>query len=251
MMSAYRVWLDGLGLADIDPAILITDIEEHAPKNKLTTCGNARYDGLRIARKVRQSISVTISLTVRERNHQRRQAVLERIAQWAQGVHYLTMSTRPGQRLRVMPDALPTDCSSLHWTQEMKITFTAYSIPYWEDEVPVKVTAQGTQGVTCITPMGCVPCFLEAKIMHTASQPLEEIRLEVNGQVLHLQGLNAQAPQVIEIRYDDEGLLVLPFACRTADSCDDVVLIPGQSNTIAYQADQPVSMTFYARGRRL
>lgn len=251
MKSAYRVWLDGRSLEEVDASILITDVVEHGPKMKIASCANARYDGLRLVQKTRQSLSVNVVMEIRERNRARRQDILERIACWAYEGKYLSISTRPGQRLRVTLAEMPEDISSQGWAQAAMLTFTAYAIPYWEDEAPVKAFAHGKNGSVGITPGGCMPCFLEAAITNTGGGVLTHLKLQVSGQVMELQGLQAAPGEKISLGYDDEGMLHLPFPCRTAASCDDLLLTPGKRQLITFEADENVTITFSARGRRL
>ena len=251
MTSAYRVWLDGRSLTEVDPSILITDVVEHGPKMNISSCSNARYDGMRMMRKTRQSLSVSICLEIRERRRERRQDVMEKIALWAGSGKALSISTRPGQRLLVALEEMPEEISSQRWTQEVALTFTAYAIPYWEDETPVRVYAHGKSGQTSITPAGCTGCFLEAVIVNSSENTLTQVKIQANGHTMELKGMSVAPEEKLEIRYDEEGLLHLPFRFRTAQSCDDLLLMPGKRNEIAFEADQHVTMTLCARGRRL
>ena len=66
MNTRYAVWLDNHGLHDLDETILITDIQEANPRMRITTADNARYEGQRVIRHARQSLSVTVSFLIRE-----------------------------------------------------------------------------------------------------------------------------------------------------------------------------------------
>ena len=251
MMTRYRVWLDGLGLHDLDPCLIITDVCESAPRMQLKTAARAQGDGLVRTRRTRQSLSVTVRFLIREYDPMRRQGVMQKLHAWAQG-HCLTFSHRPGQELLVTLDAFPTVTSALKWTEELSITFTAYALPYWRSVEPATLT---TNASAAMMVEGTAP-FAPADVTVTTggSGTTTAITVQTGSHAITLQRLSLAPGATVVFSYDDQGVLHITsggaslLSRRTADSADDLLMIPGQSNTVSCSGDQPLTATFAVKG---
>lgn len=259
MNTRYALCLNGLGLHDLDERILITDIQESVPKFRTTTVANARYDGLRVTKHTRESLSVTVFFLIREYHTARRKALCSDICAWAASGGWLTLNDRPNQRLHVQCKSLPAITSALRWTDFLSITFTAWETPYWQDTAPVSVhlDAPACQTVSAVMlPPGTAPiCFLEAAIVNRGSESASQLVITAGDTVFRLS-----APQLIpgdaalSIGYDDQGFLFIRsnntslLQSRTADSSDDLLLTPGHPGAITITCDQPVTASLKARG---
>lgn len=249
MMTRYGAWLDGIGLHDIDPRLYIMDIEESYPDVSVITASSAGREGLRVTNRRRQSLTVTVRFMVHEYNTAARKGVFQKIAAWAQG-KYLTISDRPGQRLRVHCDSVPTAQSALKWTGTQSITFTAYEKPYWEEETALTAVKSGTSGSFPMTPPGTAEkCYLSFTAVNNGTAALTALTVNAGDTVMKLEGMNIQTGGTVTVEYDDEGVLHVPVSARTADSSDDLMLLCGKENNVSFTADQAVSITFTTRGR--
>ena len=253
MITRCTCALNGQGLQDIDPAICVTDIRESVPAMTFAAAANARRDGSRLLRAQRQSLSVRITFEIHEYDAARRKAIAVRACDWARE-GFLTVSDRPGQRLYAVCDQLPAIPSALQWTDQLTVGFTAYALPYWQDAVPIRAAFRGTAGETCLIPGGTAPCFLEAKI-EAAEGTVNAMTVAVNGRAYRFADLNLQKGQAFEIGYEDGSQRQFmrigdrsALRCRTADSADDLPLLPRTRNNIAVTADGPVNAQFYGRG---
>ena len=74
MITRYRVWLDGQGLSEMDPSIIVTDVTESEPEMHLSAVARAQGDGMLVTRRSRRSLSVTVRFLIREYNPLRRSA---------------------------------------------------------------------------------------------------------------------------------------------------------------------------------
>lgn len=97
MNNWFGVWLNGQGLQDISPSILIHDIREDAPDYQVYTSGNAGMTGSHVLGRGRKSLSVTITYSVRERNLQARMEIFQSIASWVNAEGKLAVNYRPNQ----------------------------------------------------------------------------------------------------------------------------------------------------------
>lgn len=239
-----RVWLDGIPLHELDPAILVTDVQEQPPSMNVLTHPLVHGDGLRVTKRTRQSLSVAVRFLVREYDTLRRKAVMQKIVAWANAGRYLTLSDRPGQRLRVEVDALPTITSALKWTQEMSLVFTAYAVPFWESEFPTTLTTAASAELMVPGNASHVP--VEASIHPTG----DTVTISVDATAITLTGLSGD----VAITHDDRGLLRISsggqslLASRTPASSDDLLAVPGRVNTFSITGG---TATFSVRGRWL
>ena len=180
--------------------------------------------------------------------------MIQRAAAWAMGGRYLSIGDRPGQRLRVVCDTLPSVTSALRWTQDLIMVFTAYAMPYWEADTPIRASFTGTSGTAAIRQAGTAPCFLEADIANTSGATLTSLSLTADGQKMAFSGLALGAGKTLKICYDENWILraevdgASVLAQRTADSADDLILQPGKATTVTIAASDAVSVTLKARG---
>lgn len=252
MITRCMCALNGQGLQDIDPTIIVTDIQESAPLPAFSTAANARRDGTRILRTRRQSLSVRITFEIHEYDPARRKPVAVRACDWARE-GFLTIGDRPGQRLYAVCDSLPVIPSALRWTDRLTVGFTAFALPYWQDVSPTQAAFHGTAGKAVLIPGGTAPCLLEAEI--EAEGPVNALTVAVNGGMFRFTGLGMQTGEKLEIGYEDKTQRQFmkigsrsALVCRTADSADDLTLLPRTRNEIAVTADGPVNARFFGRG---
>lgn len=263
MITRYSVWINNKGLRDIDESIYITDIREKEPKQNVQTAARAWGDGLRLLRLQRESLSVVVRFAIRERDPARRRDICARIRAWAQE-GWLTTSDRPGQRLYVVCEKLPTVDSALRWTRDIELTFTAYDVPYWESTTQAKATVTANvkndegqyNGLTSIRVTGDVPCPLDAVI--TANGATDYIRVYLaDDHFITFNGLGMKKGDVLTISHDHRGILSMKLGStsvmnkRTAKSYDDLMIPPNKSFAIRLRADAVCTATFTARGRIL
>lgn len=250
-MKRYQVWLDGKSLNDIDPAVRVIDIREHAPASRLEALPRAMGDGMHVTRHSRDALSVTVSFVIREYQPTLRKTIMQKIRAWAQG-HVLQISDRPGQRLTVKADQLPSLGSALKWTDTCSVTFTARDMPYWEEAFPTENAASS------LTVPGDAPfCPLDLRwtcrhsgavtlVIETPLSRIVFIELQVSpGQELvisHPQGIFAAALNSQDI---------LP--CRTPASSDDLLVPCGCESTVSVYVDDQAAqgVILSARGRWL
>lgn len=253
-MTRYNVWLDGLGLQDIDPAIYITDIQEHAPAQLISTSALASGSGMHVTRQNRQSLTVTVLFAIRARDPVRRKTVMQAIRHWAGG-RYLTLNDRTGQRLAVETRNLPAIQSALRWTDTCSVSFTAYAVPFWEEASPVQSSAASP----VLTPAGDAPsCPMDIRWRSTLSASAATLTVTTPLSSITFDNLPIASGQELVITHEQgvlsatvSGADVLPF--RTPDSSDDLLLACGQANSVTIRVNGSAAQnyTLSARGRWL
>lgn len=255
MMTRYEVWLNNMSLSAIDPAIYIRDVAYDAPKIMSTVSDIPGRNGQRMTDRHAQSTSVTVTVEIHEQDIRRRQDVCGRIQMWAAKGGMLTTNDKRGQRLRVICEMPPVITSVLKWTQVLKMVFTAYEQPFWEDEYARSVTLSGTNGnQTLYVPGIGVMTRVEASVRNVSGNTVNALTINTGASVFEFEGLGLKNGETLEIGYDENGLLYMrageesKMQCRTAESDDDLMMETGKSNAVSVSADRNVEATIRARG---
>ena len=248
---ALHCALNGEGFHALDPRLYIQDIQEQV-RMAVETAKRPAWGSTLLNAPARDSLSVTVRFMVKECDRAKRQGVIGRVNAWAKE-GWLTLSTRPEQRLYAVCTQ-PAGSEAFKRSADMELTFTAYDGACWQAVYPVSVTGSGKDLQLSIIPRGTRPCRLEARIANTSEGTVNSLRLAANGKTMSFSGLGLQSGQTLEIRYDHRRLLGAfigstgKLACRTADSADDIPLLPGKGNTVTFSADRACGVTLYARG---
>lgn len=249
MITRYSASLDGKQLHEIDASIIILDIVEAAPRMNVTVL-NRINGGQMLTGRTRKSLTVSITFEVHEYDTVKRKAVFQKIASWAENGKYLSVSDRPGQRLRIVPDAAPVATSALKWTKAETVSFTAYASPYWEAAAPVLQEAAGTTGEIAFTPdFTADKSYMTFELVNNGASDLGSVSVTANDTFMHFTGLDIAPGETFSVTYDDDGHLLLPVARRTPDSSDELVVYGGRENAVSFVCDQPVTIRFSVRGR--
>lgn len=257
MIMRYRCAINDKELDAIDESIYITDIKETAPKMRTESVINAIYSGTRITRRTRQSLSIKIYFIIRERDVYQRQRIMQMVNAWAKE-GYLTVSTRPGQRLHVMPDALPATDSALRWWDTLTMDFAAYALPYWQDQIPTNVSLSGTSASKTVFVTGNAwderDIFVEADVTNKGGEALNALTLKAENTHFVFSSLSLPPGKTLTITYGDNGILQIlsngasALGKRLPESSDDLRLPIGKSSTLSMNADQNINMTYRYRG---
>lgn len=247
MRTRYEVYLDGTPLSAVDPAILVTDVEECAPRETLLSAAYARGHGTHLLSRRRESLSVRVSFMIREYDPVRRKAVLGEVLAWAAGT-CLSLEDRPGQHLTVVCAQPPVLQSALRWTDTLRMVLTAYAFPFWESDAPVTARALGHEGSVLLRPAGTAPCcVLQARLTNRDTAMLGRVTLRAQDRHITLEGMQAAPGEAVSMVRDGH-LLHLPAAFRTPDSADELLLPQGRASTVSFSADAHVEAEFFARG---
>lgn len=252
MITRYRAWMDGQGLDDLDPSIIIRDISESVPKIKTSTASILGKSGSRVLRRYRENLTVSIQVEIHEYSTHRRKAVAEKISAWAHD-GLLAINDRPGQVLRVLCDKGPLIASAMKWTGAIQLSFVAYDIPYWTEEYPVQASGTGNEvGISIAPPGNAEECPMDVSI--AASGAVNTIKIETPRSTMTLDGLSMTSGDTVSIIHDDSGFLRIllneksAMDKRTGESADDLIIKPGEYSSIKITADGAVTASASAKG---
>lgn len=284
-MSLFDVTLGGVALSTLSDKIYIRDIIEEPYEEEIFKASKAYYAGQRVSKKVRRALSVRVVFVVRERNPQKRAEIFDSIASWAESdrtlfVNYRTITRvtengytyTEGRKLsRVVVTEPPAINSANKWTQDVAITFTAFDVPYWEDESKYMYSFSANtldifsryQYSGNIYNRGTAESPVTMRITNDSSSQLQSMNIRCGNSWFYFEKLDIDPGAGLEIDYDsDSGILQIlerrsdgllggnKMPCRTAESQDDLMISPG-AVSVQVSANVAVSGYFYCRGRYL
>lgn len=284
-MSLFDVTLGSVALSTLSDKIYIRDIIEEPYEEEIFKASKAYYAGQRVSKKVRRELSVRVVFVVRERNPQKRAEIFDSIASWAESdrtlfVNYRTITsvtesgytyTEGRQLSRVVVTEPPAINSANKWTNDASITFTAFDVPYWEDQSKSKFPfTANTLDIFSrylysgnIYNRGTAESPVTMRITNDSSSQLQSMNIRCGNSWFYFENLDIDPGAGLEIDYDsDNGILrilerrsdgllgVNKMPCRTAESQDDLMISPGVVS-VQVSANVVVSGYFYCRGRYL
>lgn len=251
MISRYHATLNGVGLDAISPKIYIQDISYLPPGHQRATFSVARRDGGRILNRYKEKAGCTITFVIREYNPNKRQSICQSVCAWARDGGVLKTSDRQGQQLNCVCETLPYIASAHKWTDPLSITFSAYVLPYWQDDIQTIASATGTRGSKNIFVPGSAPeAYLSARIV--AGSALTWLSLSTATTGITLNNLSLPAGGTILIDYDENMVQRIRqgntsiLGKRVGD--DDLIVTCGKVNTFAYDCSGSMTVTMMVRG---
>ena len=253
--SRVRVWLDGKGLQDIDPAVVVLDVAYQVPAISTQTVEHARYHGSRVTRQKMGNSTVSIGFEIHEYNTAFRQSIAERVTAWAMSGGVLTTDDKPGKRLHVVCITPPAIMSTKGWTNRLTMSFAAFDNPFWEDVSPTTLILSGASGSGNIyAPGSASDPFVEADVKPTDT--LTSLTLTAGDTSFVLSGISIPSGKELSIYYDEKQTLHIErkdtkasfLSKRTATSDDDLMIERGKFSAVSYTANVNCAVTFKARG---
>lgn len=240
MNTRYDVALDGAPLSAIDESIIVTDIAYTAPVVTRQGASLAGRDGQIAMSRKTESVGVEITFEIHERNPARRMQIAQMVQNWATCGGWLTTTDRPEQRLLVECESPPIISSSMRWTQTLRIGFTAYALPYWQDAFPTTVTITGNGYADVFAPGSAAPCHVSGKVTNTGSDTITTADITCGDTAWHLRGLSLAEGQTLTFGHTDSDFVLYivqngasVLDKRTADSSDELRLTPGDMRRIS------------------
>lgn len=252
MIRRLEAYMGGVALTSLG-GIHITDISYNPAQAAVTTTPLALAMGDRLLQRKWSQPTVTIEFITPGISPEKRQEKLLAIVEWAR-TGTLTTSDKPGLRLNAVMSTPPAMESALSRLERLKIGFTAYETPYWEDEIPTEAAMSGRTGSGWLTVRGTAEDDAQVEITATPnSGTLNSLSLTVGGNTIHLEGLGATILTPLRIFYEDniQRIMVGDASAldkRTGVSADDLLAKLNTPNEIGFSADVLTSVQFSARG---
>ena len=263
MTSPCVCRLNGLDPRDLDPALVVVDIIEHAPAVERKTASVAGRNGSRVTKARLGSLSVSVRFELHDLDPARRRHLCRALARWAAPGGMLTLGDRPGQQLRVVCDAPPVIGSTMGWTQPVTVRFTAWDTPFWEAEAATSAhSSTAKEGTVLLRPGGDLPVPMEAQLRNASQSIINSVAVSDGEQIIRLSGLAMAPGEVLVIDHDERALIRMVLrgadgsprsvlALREAESDDEIIIDGQRTARVSFSADAEVIATFSARARWL
>ena len=270
MLLRFEAQLGDKKFSEIAPELVLRDIVETPAEVETSMVRFANRPGQRMSSIVRTSLSVRLVYVIRSKDIQRRMEIRDLVASWAAKGGALKINTRPGKKLYVVCENIPALDSSLRWTQDLSLTLTAYTDPFWlsENDVALSVATRYIEDddvhyfADVIYPNGNAgKAPVTFTLINNGTSAMKYLRIVADHTFIELRGINIQPNTPVLMMYTDGILEIIDFfnmsgdrsllMYRTPESYDDLMLEPGRDNQIIVWADQPVSGTITANERWL
>lgn len=252
MISRYDVSLNGQPMSEIDPNLLVLDVNYGDASYAIDSAQVGGKDGAVILRETKESASVTISFELHIYSIAERQRVCQLVNAWAKDGGILRINDRPEQRLNCVCIQKATVASARNWTDPLSITFAGYNPPYWEDETPSAITLSGrTASGSLYVPGNGKEAYISCSVVAKAA--LTAIQLTAGNSTIKLTDINVPNNGTLTIDYLDGVLRIRQgntslLKKRTRESSDDLTCACGENCTVSIVASAMVAATFSVRG---
>lgn len=250
MICRYSASMDGVALDSLDPSILILDINYPETSPDFTFANNASGLGSRINRESFAKASVSITFQIRKYGIADRQSVLASIRKWARG-SVLTVSDRPGQRLRCVCESFPS-LSQKNWLEDLTMTFGGYIVPFWESTSYTSVTISGTEEEAILIVPGNAPFAYVELLASVSSSQTVTASFAAGNTSLTITGAALTASNPLEIAYDDNLIQSITAGdtslLNKRSGADNLIAECGENTVVSFESNVALSVTFRARG---
>lgn len=254
MILTRRVALDGIQLDELDERIIIRSVDVSVPKETVDAVTHAGRSGQRMTLQHWDSLSVTVAfaIDIPKRALAERRAVWETVIAWAIKRGWLTVGHMPGRRMWADKVILPSAGDLWDWTADYSLSFIAYGVPFWQDEVPASATADLVAGEIALEVPGMAQTVLDVTFQNISGMPIKNIEVSAAGNTITLNNVNLQANQALTISHGTDGLLRITAGDESVYSLytgsDDLYVDPGPV-TVQVNATRAGRVTVSATGR--
>jgi hypothetical protein len=208
MKLKRRAALNGVQLDEIDERILIQGIEPAAGKDSLTTVSLWGGSGSRVTGAHRDSLDIIVkfSLDIKRGAYTERSEIFEKVMAWAAAGGWLTLTQKPGRKIRVICAQLPAEGDPLEWTNRYSITFRAHGVPYWQQESASQLRIAGTGSAARQFGVGgTAETVMDVSYKNTSGATVNQVDITCGGSAIHLRNLGVANGETLAIDHDDNG----------------------------------------------
>lgn len=256
MRLSRRAALNGVQLDELHSAIVIRGIDTGVPKETINAVNRMGGAGQRITTQHWETLDVGVdfAIDVPKKNLALRRQIWEDVMAWAIPGGWLTVDHLPDRRLWADKVILPGSGDLREWAESFRLTFRAYSVPFWQTVNPAVVAARGVSSWSGT--LGVPGHFRTVAdvTFHNNGSTCDSFTVNCGGNVITLSGIALSSGADLKIFHGTDGLLrmtaggVSVYNKRTAGSADDLYLDPGTA-AISITAPQAGNVTVECYGR--
>lgn len=262
MRSRYRVRLAGVHLDSLDNDLLILDVQHSEPEFQISENRNdalAGYD-YRTDNAYFRKTTVTVTFELHIYDVARRNAVCQKVNQWAAAGGSLATNDRPDQILRnVRCEKYASIASAKNWTDPLTLVFATTYVPYWQSSAESVLNLSGKAPKGTLKLDGNTGEAL-VSVEVTAKASITSFKITVGDTNVELKGLSLTNGQQMVIDYARSRYLRIRVKENTSDKMTsvmsrlqpkstDVLKAPcGAKTSVSISANNKVSASIKARG---
>lgn len=255
MILSRRVALGGVQLDEIHEAIVIRSIDPGVPNETINAVERMGGYGQRITGQHWNTLDVQVSYAIdvpKDQMELRRQ-IFEAVNAWALRKGWLTVNYMTNRRMYVDKAVIPGSRDLWEWTNEFTITFRAYSVPFWQDEIPSQaVSGIAASGNVTVQVGGNVESVLDATFQNKSGMTIQNFRITAAGNTIQLSGISLGGNASLSISHGTDGLLRIMKGSTSIynkyTGADDLYVRPGWAS-VSYTADRAGILTVQNYGR--
>jgi hypothetical protein len=255
MILSRRVALGGVQLDEIHEAIVIRSIDPGVPNETINAVERMGGAGQRITGQHWNTldVQVTYAIDVPKDQLELRRQIFEAVNAWALRKGWLTVNYMTNRRVYVDKAVLPGSKDLWEWTSDYTITFRAYNVPFWQDELPGQaVSGIAQSGTVAIAVGGNTESVLDATFANKSGMTIQNFRITANGNTIQLTGISLGGNASLAISHGTDGLLRIMKGNTSIYSkytgADDLYVNPGNT-AVTYAADRAGVLTVQNYGR--
>lgn len=257
MILSRRIALNGQYLDELHERIVIRGIDIGEIGNTVSTTSRMGGSGQRITGDHYETLEITVNFAIfvpKDDLITRRQ-IYEDACKWAMQAGWLTVNYMPDRRLWVDKVQIQGAGDIRDWSGEYSIAFRAYSVPFWQDVLPVTVTKTSyTSGTFTLHVPGQFQTVAEVEYTNTSGSAVTSFSITAGGSTISLTGISIANNATLKIYHENNGILRIVngstsvYDKRTASSVDDLYVKPGNV-TISVTAGGAGTLKVSCRGR--
>ena len=264
MILNRRVALNGVWLDEVDPRIVISAVEPGDGRENISATDTATGFGQRVTSNRRTSVDFVVRFMMLEHGRSvegltERSALLEKVNMWAAAGGVLTVNYKPNRRLNVILAQAPGEGSLWDYTKEFSLTFRAYTVPFWEDEIESVSTFGGGSASdnASITVGGSAPTQFNVELANKSGKTINTANVTVNGNKMSFSSLGMAGDETLVIDHRADSILRIRIrnaggtyrnVMSKRTGANDMVAKPG-AVSCSYSADRACEMKVSWRSR--
>ena len=255
MILSRRVALGGVQLDELHERIVIQSIDPGVSHETVTAVNRMGGSGQRVTGQHWETleVNVTFGIDVPKTEMALRKQIFDAVIAWALRKGWLTINWIPNRRMYVDKVVVPGSGDMRQWTNEYTITFRAYNVPFWQDELPGQAASGIVSSGRIWVPVGGnIQSVMDAYFQNRSGMGINNLWVQAGGNRITLSGLGLGGSSTLAIYHGTDGLLRI-----TADGvsvyskytgADDLYVNPGNV-AVDFTADRAGILTAQCYGR--
>lgn len=255
MILSRQVALNGVSLDSVHPAIVIQSVDPGAASESVQAAQRMTGFGARIIGSSwpQREVKVRYGIDIPKKDLEARRAVFDSVCAWARQKGWLTANFMPYKRLYVDKTVISSMGDPREWTNDFEITFQAYNVPFWQDEIPeIAQYTSVSSGAKAIRVKGNAPGVLDVSFKNTSGSSCANVAFTAGNNTLTFTGINLANNDTLEITHGTDGLLRAYVGTTSKYSLmtggDDLYVEPG-NRTLTLSASAAGTLTITSYGR--